>query len=393
MFEPVRRRLTLLYTGTFLLLLLAILGTLYFSTEHLLSRMESRQLESIADRELFERIEHGENTSGADTIYFEIRNPEGRILFSSLPDFAESEALDRFARSDDAFTEQEWSGRNILLHKRESDDRTVLLLKNVTPTKETLNQLILLLVAIAIVATVLLTAIGYFLAGRTVRPIQAAFERQRQFTSDASHELRTPLTIVYSGIELLETEPLTEEGRLVLKDVKSETETMQSLISDLLLIAREGQSTRMTRISLSESVLRAAERFRHVLPAGHHLELSIEPSIHIMGDDQQIGRLVHVFLENAVQYSDGGVIHISLTDEEGPSLRVTDTGIGIDEKDTPRLFDRFYRGDHARHGSGSGLGLAIAKTIANNHGATIGVESVHGQGTTFTVRFPDAPVS
>lgn len=388
MLETIRKRLTLLFSGTFLLLLILILVGVYFTTARLLDQTELNQLKSVSDRDLFERIEHGEDRLIRNPIYFQIMNPDGSVRFTSLPDDLPAKTLQRFMTADEETQKVEFDDRHYLLYQRDNDEQgTILLMKDISATQDTLQRLIAMLAGITILSTLVLMALSYVLAGRSVVPVQQAFDRQRRFTSDASHELRTPLTILYSGIELLETEPLSTEGKTILSDLKAETASMQYLVSDLLLLAREGQPGSMSPIDLSTLVTQTSERFKHTL-VDRTLALSVAPNLLIKGDPNQLIRLLTIFLENAAAYSDANIeVYLQQTSTD-VRLTIADHGIGIPPENYDKIFERFFRGDHSRHGTGTGLGLAIAKSIADAHQATIFVESTPETGTRFTILFP-----
>lgn len=387
MLDSIRKRLTLLFSGSFFLVLVLILIGVYVTNAQLLNRMELNQLKGISDRDIFERIEHGEDQFIRNPIYFQLLDDSGNERYESLPPDVESKTLRRFLRSDDTTKQVDWDDRHFLLYQRGTEEGRLLLMKDISPTEDTLQRLIAVLAGIAVLATIVLTLVGYILAGRAVIPVQQAFDRQRRFTSDASHELRTPLTIVYSGIELLEAESLSNEGRTILEDIKAETAGMQYLVSDLLLLAREGQLSPKQEVDLSSLVQKTVERFQHAY-SDRIIHASIAPDLHMKGDAHQLNRLLTVFLENALVYSDK-VIDVSLEETTTErQLTIQDRGIGIASDQQTKIFERFYRGDHSRHGTGTGLGLSIAQSIVDQHGGTISIDSTLGEGTRFIIHFP-----
>ena len=387
MLESIRKRLTLLFSGSFFLVLVLILIGVYVTNAQLLNRMELNQLKGVSDRDIFERIEHGEDQFIRNPIYFQLLDGSGNERYASLPPDVESNTLRRFLSSNDTTQQVEWDDRHFLLYQRNTEEGRLLLMKDISPTEDTLQRLIAVLAGIAVLATIVLTLVGYILAGRAVIPVQQAFDRQRRFTSDASHELRTPLTIVYSGIELLEAESLSNEGRTILEDIKAETAGMQYLVSDLLLLAREGQPSPKQEVDLSSLVQKTVERFQHAY-SDRVIHASIMPDLRMKGDSHQLNRLLTVFLENALVYSDD-VIDVSLNETATErQLTIQDRGIGIASDQQTKIFERFYRGDHSRHGTGTGLGLSIAQSIVEQHGGTISIDSTLGKGTRFIIHFP-----
>ncbi|WP_290719665.1 MULTISPECIES: sensor histidine kinase [Exiguobacterium] len=387
MLESIRKRLTLLFSGSFFLVLVLILIGVYVTNAQLLNRMELNQLKGVSDRDIFERIEHGEDQFIRNPIYFQLLDGSGNERYASLPPGVEMKTLRRFLSSNDTTKQVEWDDRHFLLYQRSTEEGRLLLMKDISPTEDTLQRLIAVLAGIAVLATIVLTLVGYILAGRAVIPVQQAFNRQRRFTSDASHELRTPLTIVYSGIELLEAESLSNEGRTILEDIKAETAGMQYLVSDLLLLAREGQPSPKQEVDLSSLVQKTVERFQPAY-SDRVIHASIMPDLRMKGDAHQLNRLLTVFLENALVYSDEA-IDVSLEETATErQLTIQDRGIGIASNQQTKIFERFYRGDHSRHGTGTGLGLSVAQSIVEQHGGTISIDSTLGEGTRFIIHFP-----
>ena len=127
--------------------------------------------------------------------------------------------------------------------------------------------------------------------------------------------------------------------------------------------------------------------------SGLSLEIDAGEPVAVEGSESDLGLLVHNLVDNAIHYSpDGGQVRVSVhPDDDGFAvLSVSDTGIGIGSRDLGRIFERFYRADPARsrETGGTGLGLSIVKHVAEAHGGDIGVHSVLGAGSTFTVRLP-----
>jgi signal transduction histidine kinase len=250
--------------------------------------------------------------------------------------------------------------------------------------------------------------------------LDAAFERQRQFTGDASHELRTPLSIVTAEAErALATPRSPDEYRRALEIIQSENAYMVQLVGQLLTLARAdaGQlGLRNEPLDLSDVTLEVVERLAPL--AGECrvvLSTGALPELQVHGDRAALGMALGNLVENAIKYAgrdahaDGGCGHVrvetGMADDKGDGqrmvwARVEDNGPGIAAEYLPHLFERFYRADAARarddtNGSdsasapdGTGLGLAIAHEIAVAHGGTIGVRSVVGGGASFTFELP-----
>ncbi len=232
---------------------------------------------------------------------------------------------------------------------------------------------------------------------RMLDRLEAAFQRQRQFTADASHELRTPLTVLAGQMDVLLGQDRTgQEYRDGLASMRRTASRMSQLLSDLLILARaDAGEAPLVREALDLSVL-ASEVAATLLPLAQTRQLDLRCEVGsgpiVEGDQTRLTQLLLNLVDNGLNYTPpGGVVEISVGREDGYGvLRVADSGAGIAPEHLPHLFERFYRADKARSRAegGTGLGLAISRWIAEVHGGTIGVESTPGQGATFSVRLP-----
>lgn len=226
--------------------------------------------------------------------------------------------------------------------------------------------------------------------------LQEAFARERQFTSDVSHELRTPAAVILLQSEELLADPaLSEPQREQLEAIRKKAGDMSAMISQLLLLSRADQGRQVLQkepLDISELTLMTAEE-QQLLADEKHISIvtDIEPGIVLPADESFFIRLLVNLISNSIAYGrEGGTTKVSLHREEQEALlAVADDGVGIDGKDLPRIWDRFYRADASRGDSShSGLGLSIVKWIAKEHGGEVAVESEKGRGSTFTCRFP-----
>lgn len=264
--------------------------------------------------------------------------------------------------------------------------------------KESENRLKATLVLVNLSLLGMAGVAGYFLAGRTLKPIQEMVDEQSRFITDASHELRTPLTSLKSEIEVnLRDKNLTlAETRRLLQSNLEEVNNLQYL-SDNLIKLTQYQKTDdrkfFEKISLS-SVLN--EACRKVINLAKHKNIAVlnrTKDYNVMADRQSLIELFVILLDNAIKYSPMGkkIIISAKKIDHSVAINIIDQGVGIEEKDLLRLFDRFYRADKSRtkiEVGGYGLGLSIAKQIAEKHLGVISVESKKGQGSTFTVSLP-----
>jgi signal transduction histidine kinase len=243
--------------------------------------------------------------------------------------------------------------------------------------------------------------------------LQAAFERQRQFTADASHELRTPLTIIdLEASRALASQRSHSEYERVLKVIRSENQFMIQMVTNLLTLARmdAGQVVlHKQELDLSDVTLSVVERLA-ALATNEEVRLSVGdlPELPVMGDKQYLEQMLSNLVGNAIKYSKGEDRRVQVETgrrdaERGRQawVRVVDNGPGIPPDDLPHLFDRFYQVDKSRtrqsseidaeserNVSGTGLGLSIAQWIARTHGGEIHVQSETGRGSIFEVTLP-----
>ena len=236
--------------------------------------------------------------------------------------------------------------------------------------------------------------------------LQAAFDRQRQFTADASHELRTPLSIIGVESEHALDHPRTpEEYQQALISIRHEYELMTRLVNNLLTLARvDAGDIRLAfeTLDLSDLALEVVDRVDTLAIENNvQVEAGNFPEVFVEGDRQYLGQMITNLLENGIKYSAGQKRCVWIDAGYNPAqkqawLSVQDNGPGIPAEHLQHIFERFYRVDKARARSGasatgingSGLGLSIVKWIAQAHGGSVSVLSEVGEGSTFKVFLP-----
>lgn len=247
-----------------------------------------------------------------------------------------------------------------------------------------------------IVAIVL---IALLLSRWALKPVERAWEQQRQFVADASHELKTPLSVILANTQILKSDEskIPEESRHWIEGAADEAERMRGLVEELLELARTEDGSSNARanapVDLSSLVEGDALQFDAVAyERGCEIETNVVDGISVLGDQEQLERLLKTLIDNACKYATSGTqVKVALEKNGSHALFVaTNQGEPIPKEDLPHVFDRFWRSDKARARStgGYGLGLAIAKGIAESHGGKIWVTSDDVQGTSFYVKLP-----
>lgn len=227
-------------------------------------------------------------------------------------------------------------------------------------------------------------------------------DRSRDFLADVSHELRTPIAALRTFNELLRegaaADPATRDE--FLEASAGQLERLDWLALNLLELSKLDSGLVLLDLrpdDLRTSVESAVEQAEAVA-ARRGIELTMrlpERPVRIRHDPQRIAQVVANLVSNGLKFTPrGGSVRVELdAQRDGAIIRVTDTGVGIDAAELPRIFERFYRGSRANEarGSGSGLGLAIARSIVEMHEGRIAVASQLGEGSAFTVFLPKDP--
>lgn len=227
--------------------------------------------------------------------------------------------------------------------------------------------------------------------------IEYTFEREKQFTSDASHELRTPVAVILSECEYMtDCAETYDEIKESAYSVKNQAEKMSKLISELLTISRMDKNTikmEFEEVDISELLNFVCDEQIEIHTENITLNRDIESDIVVNADRFLLVRLFINLISNAYRYGkDGGNITVSLCqDKDSVTASIADDGIGIEEDDIPKIWERFYQVNPSRtavEDGGVGLGLSMVKWIAECHGGGVRVESKFGIGSTFIFSMP-----
>jgi heavy metal sensor kinase len=230
----------------------------------------------------------------------------------------------------------------------------------------------------------------------TFARLEDAFAQQRQFTADASHELRTPLAVIITEAQTcLAHERGPAEYRETIEACLTTAQQMRRLVESLLELARFDSNQQALKCEAFDLSQVARARVDLVRPLADRRGIKIDCDLKAMtclGDPDRFGQVVTNLLINAIDYNrEQGHIRVSVEVEGANALlKVEDTGEGIPAADLPHIFERFYRADKARSRvqGRTGLGLAICKAIVTAHRGTIDASSQSGRGTTLVVRLP-----
>lgn len=240
---------------------------------------------------------------------------------------------------------------------------------------------------------------SYFLAGKTLKPIQISMQKQKRFIADAAHELRTPITALKTSLEVnLMDKKISKKSRQILEDNLQDVTSLQSLTDNLLRLARlDDRSAKYHQtISIRKVITRA---LRHVKPLAKQKNISIKTKLTknklwVAGNEDELVEVVMILLDNAVKYSpEKSCIKLQLSAKrKHVQLAVIDHGPGIAPENHDHVFERFFQTDTARSKSqsGFGLGLAVAEQIIKQHHGKIELTSSPNQGSTFTIELPRA---
>jgi two-component system heavy metal sensor histidine kinase CusS len=226
--------------------------------------------------------------------------------------------------------------------------------------------------------------------------ISESFGRLSRFSADLAHELRTPIHNLRGETEVALAKTRTvEEYREVLESSLEEYDRLSRMIESLLFLARAESSAAPFERQTVEA-RREVEAVREVFdPVAEErgVALACEGEASLSVSAVLFRRLLSNLVANALEHTPAGGrvgIEIAQDPDGAATIRVADTGRGIEPEHLPRVFDRFYRADPSRSAAGSGLGLAIAKSIVELHGGSIALDSSPGRGTRVTLRFPAA---
>ncbi|GAB6179690.1 HAMP domain-containing sensor histidine kinase [Desulfotomaculum defluvii] len=412
MIKKLRRKFILINMTLVSLVLLIVFAAIFFSSYQ---RLQSESHEALyhaleqrndlpPPKPEIGRLSHGRKPFPFTPVFSVVLDKNNNIVHTTEQNMSISD-VDLAKAVEEAMTSEYPEG---ILHdldlrflRRDILDGTKIAFADRSNEINSMQSLFLISLIVGTGGLIAFFIISLYLSSWALRPVEKAWEQQRQFVADASHELRMPLTVILANIGILlahRQDTIAQQSKWV-ENTQVEATRMKKLVDDLLFLAKSGASQvplKFLELNLSDTVWGCLLPIEAVaFEQGVTINTNIEPDITIKGDGNQLKQLVTILLDNACKYAgEKGIVTVTLVQEQRKvCLKVNNTGTPIPPSDLPQIFERFYRADksRARELGGYGLGLSIAKSIAENHHAKITAESTINQGTTFTVLFKQLP--
>lgn len=395
MIRKLRWKVVGLNMGMVFCVLLAVFAAVYFSSRAVIARSVQQQLQQVLQTGGgYDLSQPGQE--GVPCFVAEVyASGTVRVSGNSYYDLTDKAALvDIVTAALSADSDEGVLAEHHLRYLRQAGLlSTRIAFTDSTLEQATLRSLLTGSLLIGLAALAVLFACSYVLSGAVTRPVDRAWQQQKQFLSDASHELKTPLTVILSSAELLEQSAAPEQKQYV-DNVRAESRRMKRLVEDMLTLSRVergGEHLPDTTADLSDAAADAALRFEPVAyEAGHTLSYDIAPGLLVRGDSGKLEQAVAVLLDNAIKYAAPGTeVRLDAARQgKNACLWVENEGDPIPADKLPHIFDRFYRADESRTDGGSfGLGLPIASAIVEAHRGTLRCDS-GGHTTRFIITLP-----
>jgi len=372
-------------------ILFAVFAVIYFATSYIANQINDADLQrmlSAVEQDFI--VTNGEHLP-PDSFVIVIKNESTGLQISNY--FGTNDISQELASSvaSEILHLPYLSGRidNVFYRIKTVESTKVIFAYDASENMENMSNFYLNFLFIILAIYLILNLIVFGLSYKVFKPIKNSFSQQKQFISDASHELKTPLAVISANTEILSQ----GDDNQWLNNIKEQTDRMSTLIADMLTLTKidEGiTKNKSEKFNLSQIVLSTVLPFDPLaFENGKQLLTNITQNIQYTGDLQGVKTITNILLDNAIKYSDkNGQIIVTLKEKNGkPHLSVYNTGSNIPEKDSDKIFSRFYRGDNSRsrNSGGSGLGLSIAKSIATTNKWKISARSIPEESMTIEV--------
>jgi signal transduction histidine kinase len=423
-FDRARWRLTLWFAGAFAVIFVILGAAVYVSAHRLAYDQVRNDLENQSNtvlgiqdgtpRRLQINQENILRVLSASGSFAQVTDSSGRVLYPAAPALQTDLNLPSVSQLATDIKEDETGyyatttddGEHLRVYVRpvlipaSGTTGYLAIGRSIEPEIRALRRLIFILGIGGLAGLWLAGVGGWWLAGRALKPIQQSVDAQQKFVADASHELRTPLSLIRANAEMMKrTKDRPVKGEYV-DDIIQETDRLSYLVGQMLTLARADASGATFEKAPVDMSRLAEDLTRQMRLVAAEKDVQVEAHTNgpatVSGDEQRLGELLLILLDNSVKYTKhGGKVDVSVVQQDGQvRVAVADNGHGIPPEALPHIFDRFYRADKARSREmgGTGLGLAIAKWIAEGHGGKVEIQSAPEQGTTVTVDLPAATV-
>lgn len=379
-------------------MLLVIFGMLLHHTAENLEQQSMGMLQTIMDDRI-KPVRPGEVPEEIRLPWFRVsQGLQGeQVIISNGYDLSDEALLGeilRQTRESDAQTGI-LKAYNLRFRKISSHMGEQLLFVDISAEMATMKSLVKTCISVGVLSFGVFLLLSLFLARWAIRPVEEAWNQQRQFVADASHELKTPLTVIMTNAELLQDAQYDDQEKATFSEsILTMSRQMRFLVERLLDLARVDNGNAKMEFSLqdlSELVTDSLLPFEPVYYERQlQLEADVEPGIRVRGSESHLKQVVEILLDNGAKYTTPeGTVRVSLRRQGSSSLlSVAGPGEAMSREELKNIFRRFYRIDKARSRDGSyGLGLAIAESIVTEHSGKIWAES-EGNINTFFVQIP-----
>ncbi|MBQ3916291.1 MAG: hypothetical protein II690_06845, partial [Ruminococcus sp.] len=342
-------------------------------------------------RQYMEGRENVPKSLGSIDFFIIMADPEGNYIASLNNDDLDEETAQNYVT---AILDKGLDGGMLMdqyqFVTEPKSNGTLMVFTDKSAEMDMMNKLRRTTTIIGLASILLISIASYFLSGLIVKPIQIAFDKQKQFISDASHELKTPLAVISTNADVLSGEIGENKWLTYIQD---QTDRMNILVNDLLNLTRlENNTTQIvySEFDLSQAIESTALPFEcRAFEEEKEFIIDIEEGLRLTASEQHVKQMAAIFIDNALKYSHaGGKVKVSLVrDGDKKVLSVFNTGDGVKTGEEEKIFERFYRSDESRNRAtgGYGLGLAIARSIIDKHHFKINVENREGESICFVV--------
>ena len=374
------RFLSIYLGSTFLLFLLATVIFYHYQKHHIIDIQNSR-LEQEAER-ISQLLRKLHQTYTAPLVY-----PYQEPYHSAIYSIDKTPIFGSFKPQNIQWEEEYYSYRNKLFHIKRLKPyylgATYLMVSRAVDNKpvEDLQKMLMLFL---LIAGIFFTSLGIFLGKLFIAPMKESMNQMNQFIEDTTHELNTPISTILTNIELIET-LYGFEGKQEMRRIEIASKTLSRLYEDLTYLKLNHHYHRDIRpLNVSGLIEERMEYFKTMMEAkGLSLQINIEPNIVINMDKNDTIRMVDNLLSNAIKYNKmSGILGVTVTQK---LFKVSDTGVGIKEKNLVLILGRFNRANKSE--GGFGIGLDIVNQVVEQYAFTFKITSAYNYGTEVTIEW------